>query len=125
VYPTKDLTVTIANGQKVKEVGRCHKVSIQIQELELQTGLYALLLEEMDMVLGAKWLMQLGSYTTNLEEQFMEFNWQGQHYKLYGVEGSTLKKNQLQLIKRGKNHNQTYNNRSKGNILPGSIKLSC
>jgi hypothetical protein len=30
----------------------------------------------------------------------MEFNWQGQHYKLYGVEGSTLKKGELQLMKK-------------------------
>jgi hypothetical protein len=95
IYPTKDLTVKVANGQRVKEVGKCHKISVQIQELELQTGFYALPLEGMDMVLGAEWLIQLGSYATNLEEQFMEFNWQGQHYKLYGVEGSTLKKNQL------------------------------
>jgi hypothetical protein len=100
VYPTKDLTITIVDGQKVKGVGQCHKISIQIQELELQTRFYALPLNEMDMVLGAEWLMQLGTYTTNLEEQFMEFNWQGQHYKLYGVEGSTLKKNELQLMKK-------------------------
>jgi len=31
----------------------------------------------MDIVLGEKWLTKLGSYTTNLEEKFMEFNWKG------------------------------------------------
>lgn len=40
----------ITNGQKVKKVGRCHKVLIQIQELKLQTRLYALPIEEMDMM---------------------------------------------------------------------------
>ena len=45
----------------------------------------------MDVVLGAEWLIQLGSYTTNLEEQFMEFNWQGRHHKLYGVNASSFK----------------------------------
>ena len=68
----KDLIVTAANGQMVKEVLKWHKVSIQIQDLELQTKLYTLL-GEMDIVLGVEWLMHLGSYTTNLEEQFMEF----------------------------------------------------
>lgn len=48
VYPTKDLIVTVAYGQKVEEVAKCHKVSIQIQELDLQTEIYALPLEEMD-----------------------------------------------------------------------------
>jgi hypothetical protein len=28
VYPTKDLTITIAYGQQVKSVGRCHKVHV-------------------------------------------------------------------------------------------------
>lgn len=69
--------MSVATGKKFKEIGECHEVSIQIQELELQTDLLALALIEMDVVLGAEWLMQLGSYTTNLEEQFMEFNYQG------------------------------------------------
>ena len=57
VFPTKDLTVMSADEQKVKEVGRCHKVLVQIQKLELQTGLYTLLLDEMDTVLGAEWFI--------------------------------------------------------------------
>jgi hypothetical protein len=73
VYPVKDLIVKVANGQQVKGIGRCHKVFVQIQSLELQTRCYALPLSGMDMVLGAEWLMQLGTYATNLQEQFMEF----------------------------------------------------
>jgi hypothetical protein len=84
VYLVKDLIVTIADGQQVKEIDRCHEVYVQIQSLELQMGCYALPLNGMDMVLGAKWLMQLGTYATNLQEQFMEFKWQGKNYKLYG-----------------------------------------
>jgi len=57
VYPAKDLTATFTCGQKVKGVGRCHNVLVQIQTLEIQTRLYALPLNEMDRVLGAKWLM--------------------------------------------------------------------
>jgi hypothetical protein len=61
----------IINGQKVKGVGRCCKISIQIQDLELQAGFYAPPLDEMDIVLGIEWLIQLGIYTTNLEEQII------------------------------------------------------
>jgi hypothetical protein len=77
LYLTKDLTVIIADGQKIKEIGRCHIISIQIQKLELQSRFYTLPLDEIDMVLRVEWLIELGSYTTNLEEQFMELNWQG------------------------------------------------
>ena len=45
----------------------------------------------MDMVLGAEWLMQLGTYSTNLKEQYMEFHLHGRHYKLYGNDSSNLK----------------------------------
>ena len=61
MYPTLDLIVMIVDGQKVKGVGKCHKVSIQNQELKLQTRFYALPLNEMAMVLGVEWLMQLGT----------------------------------------------------------------
>jgi hypothetical protein len=86
VYPVRNLVVTTTDGQQIKGLGRCHKVSVQIQNLELQSGYYALPLSGMDMVLGAEWLMQLGTYATNLQEQFMEFKWQGKNYKVYGSE---------------------------------------
>jgi hypothetical protein len=41
-----------ADGQQVEGLGWCHKVYVQIQNLELQTGYYALPLSGMDMVLG-------------------------------------------------------------------------
>ena len=70
VYPSKDLLLMIIDGQKVEGVGRCHRVSVQIQEMDLQTSFYALQLYGMDMVLGGKWLMQLENYNI-LEEQFV------------------------------------------------------
>jgi hypothetical protein len=44
------------------------------------------------MVLGVEWLIQLESYATNLEEQFMEFNWQGQHYNYMVSKGPLLRR---------------------------------
>lgn len=99
VYSTKDLTIMITDGQRVNAIGRSCKVSIKMQELELQRGFHSLPLNGMVMVLGVKWLMQLGTYSTNLEEQFMEFKLQGQHYNMYGGEGSTLKKDDVHLMK--------------------------
>ena len=55
-------------------MGKCHKVSIWIEELELEIELYALMLEEIGIVLGEECLMKLASYNMNLEEQFVEFN---------------------------------------------------
>ena len=84
MYPARDLTVKVIDGHHVYDKGKCHKISIQIEGLELQSGLYALPLNGMDMVLGAEWLAQLGTYTANLEKRFMEFYLHDKHYKLYG-----------------------------------------
>jgi len=56
----KDLTMSISTRKHFMEIGEFHNVSIQIQELELQTDLFSLSLKEIDVFLGAKWLIQLG-----------------------------------------------------------------
>ena len=38
VYPSKDLLLMIIDGEKVEGVGRCHIISVQIQEMDLQTS---------------------------------------------------------------------------------------
>jgi len=68
VYPVKSLTVSTIIDGHVGVVGQCHKVSLQIQDLKLQTRCYTLPLKDVDMVLGAEWLSQLGTYATNLNE---------------------------------------------------------
>lgn len=56
--------------------------------------------KQMDRVQCPKCLTQSGTCNTNLEEQFMEFNQQSRDYKLYGVEGFSIKKNILQIMKK-------------------------
>jgi len=68
VYPVKNIIVsTIVDGH-FGVLGQCHKVSLQIQYLKLQTICYMLPLKDVDMVLGAEWLSQLGTYATNFNE---------------------------------------------------------
>ena len=58
---------------KSKEYEDAIRFFISIQNLELQTRFYSLLLDGRDMVLGVEWLMQSGTYATNLQEKFIEF----------------------------------------------------
>jgi hypothetical protein len=37
VYPVNNLVVTTADGQQIKGLGRCHKVFVKIQNMELQS----------------------------------------------------------------------------------------
>lgn len=38
VCPTKDLSDMVAKDKEIIMIGRCHKVSLQIQSFELPTG---------------------------------------------------------------------------------------
>jgi hypothetical protein len=98
VYPVRNLVVTTSNGQQIKGLGRCHKILIKIENLELHSGYYALPLSGMDVVLGVAWLMQLGTYATNLHDQFMEFKWKEKNYKVYWSESRLHSQNELTSI---------------------------
>ena len=80
VFPAKGLEASTIADQNITEVGKCHKVSLQIQTLHLQLNCIALPLKEVDMVLGTDWLASLGTYTTILQKQYMEFKWNGNEY---------------------------------------------
>ena len=85
VFPAKELKASTIVDQNVEEVEKCHQVSLQIQNLHLQLNCISLPLKEIDMVLGADWLASLGTYSTNLQKQYMEFKWNGSEYRLYGL----------------------------------------
>ena len=36
IYPTKNLSVKVVDGHQVNDTRRCHKISVQVQELEIQ-----------------------------------------------------------------------------------------
>ena len=55
-------------------VGKCHKVSLQIQNLHLQLNCVALPLKEVGMELGVNWLALLGTYSTNLQKNTWNLN---------------------------------------------------
>jgi hypothetical protein len=57
VYSIEDPTITIVDGQKVKGVGICHKISVKYQNLNYKEDSVHLSLNEMDMVLASKWLI--------------------------------------------------------------------
>lgn len=73
-------------AKKIENVGKCHKVKLQIQDLNLESKLYTTPLGGVDVVLGVQWLQKLGNYSANHQNHFIKFKWQWQKYKLYGFQ---------------------------------------
>ena len=86
VYPVPDMKVMVADGKKIENVGKCHKVKLQIRDFNLESEFYTVTLGGVDVVLGVQWLQTLGTYSVNHQEHFIKFKWQGQNYKLYGFQ---------------------------------------
>ena len=76
----------IADGKKIDNVGRCHKVKLQMQEYKLESDFFAVPLEGIDVVLGIQWLQTLGTYSANHQEHFIEFHAFRKTHKLYGFQ---------------------------------------
>ena len=53
----KDIKVSNIDDQHAKELGKFHKVLVQIEILKSTLNCYAFLLKGVDMVLGVEWLM--------------------------------------------------------------------
>jgi hypothetical protein len=78
------MKVMVADGKKIRNVGKCHKVKLQIQYFNSESEIYTVPLGGVDMVLGVQWLQTLGTYSVNHQEHFIKFKWQGKTYNYMG-----------------------------------------
>ena len=75
MYPNPNKKVMVVDGKKIEKVGKCHKVKPRIQEFKLESELYTLPLEGVDIILGVQWLQTLGTYSINHQKHFIKFKW--------------------------------------------------
>ena len=73
----------VVDGKKIENVGKYHKVKLQMQEYNLEFDFFAVPLGGIDVVLGIQWLQTLGTYSANHQEHFIMFKWLEKKYKLY------------------------------------------
>ena len=75
VHPVPYMKVMVLDGNTIEKVGKCHKVKLHIQEFKLESELYTLPLEGVDIILGVQWLQTLGTYSINHQKHFIKFKW--------------------------------------------------
>ena len=78
--------VMVEDGKKIDNVGKCHKVKLQMQEYNLDSDFLAVPLGGIDVVLGIQWLQTLGTYSVNHQEHFIQFHAFGKRNKLYSFQ---------------------------------------
>ena len=75
IFPMPNMKVMVAEGKKIENVGKCHKVKLQMQEYNLESDFFAIPLGGVDVVLGIQWLQTLSTYSANHQEHFIKFRW--------------------------------------------------
>ena len=90
INPVPNMKVMVAYGKKIDNVGKCHKVKLQMQEYNLESDFLAVPLGGIDVVLGIQWLQTLGTYSANHQEHFIEFHAFGKTHKLYGYQNTQI-----------------------------------
>ena len=81
-----NMKVIVANDKKIENVGKCHKVKLQMREYNLESDFFVVPPGGVDVVLGIQWLQTLGSYSAIHQEHFIQFYWLRKEYKLYGFQ---------------------------------------
>jgi len=77
--------IMIANGGSMKCGGRCENVRLQIGQYHLTSHMFAIDMGGCDIVLGVEWLRTLGPILMDFKDLSMQFQQEGQQYKLQGI----------------------------------------
>jgi hypothetical protein len=75
----------IANGGSMKCGGSCENVHLQIGEYHLKYHMFSIDMGGCDIVLSAEWLRTLGPILMDFKELTMQFDHEGQQYKIQGI----------------------------------------
>ena len=76
--------VTLGNGEKIYGKGKCQKLLMTVQRIEIVEDYLILGLENSDVILGMQWLEKLGEVVTSWKKQMMKFHWEGVECTLKG-----------------------------------------
>ncbi|GJV31265.1 retrotransposon-related protein [Tanacetum coccineum] len=92
---SKPFKVYIGSAETLLCESICSQVTLSMQGLIMEVDLYVLPRKGPDIVLGIKWLQNLGKVTHDNLNQTMEFSWSGRDYVLKGeVQVVNLSKNE-------------------------------
>lgn len=73
INPRHKLTMTLANGEKVRSEGGLFNLKVKLQDHRFNIDAYVLVLGGCDMVLGVQWLKTLGTISWNFNDLSMQF----------------------------------------------------
>ncbi|KAJ9547436.1 hypothetical protein OSB04_019979 [Centaurea solstitialis] len=99
-WGTRETEVKLGNARFTKSVGICRGLGIHILWLVVMNDFYPLELGSADVILGIKWLRELGDTRVNWRTLTMSFQHAGKRVTLYGEPGLHRGETSLQALVR-------------------------
>lgn len=93
-----DLSVKVANGERISSKGRT-TATLTIGQENFTTSCYSLPLDGLDLVLGVQWLRSLGPIVCNFDKHTMTFWRQGRTVRWTGIGGTTPRCSSLDMTR--------------------------
>nr|GFB16553.1 transposon Ty3-G Gag-Pol polyprotein [Tanacetum cinerariifolium] len=90
VDPTVNLSVVVANREKLACTGRVRNLSLVVQGCVISIDFFVLLVAACPIVLGVQWLKTLGSIEFDFNNLTIGFHITSSHHKLQGLKASEL-----------------------------------
>ncbi|KAJ8749838.1 hypothetical protein K2173_013241 [Erythroxylum novogranatense] len=107
VAQTKPFNVKVANGGHLRCNEKFENVPILLQGIPFTVTLYSLPIMGFDMVLGIHWLEQLGTVNCNWKQLTMDFQWNGQHHHLKGIDNQPIQSYSLKDMTKELRHSSS------------------
>jgi len=85
IHAVNNFQIMIANGGSMKCGGICENARLQIGDYHLKSHMFSIDMSDCYIVLGAEWLRTLGPILMDFKELTMQFDQEGQQYKVQGI----------------------------------------
>ncbi|XP_059065756.1 uncharacterized protein LOC131857345 [Cryptomeria japonica] len=101
------IRVRVANGYTLKCNRMITQLPLRVNNYEFKTDFYVVQMGNTDLVLGMKWLHELGKFTLDLQEMEMSFTIDEKTHVLKAIKDSNFRMITLRRMERLVHHDQT------------------
>ena len=90
LQPISNLTVTVANGERLQVEEICTDLPFEVQREQVVTNFFVLPLKGCDMVLGVQWLVTVGPILWDFQRLIMQFQLGDRTVQWFGLMAGAL-----------------------------------
>ena len=85
IHVINNFQIMVFDGGSMKYGGRCEIMCLQIGQYNMKSHMFFIDMSGCDIMLGVKWLRNIGPILMDFKELTMQFNHEGRQYNFQGI----------------------------------------